>query len=88
MGEPNLGTGGRPMATLGPAPARIAIEAGWELSCPWHGRITFDRCRDCPFLQGTLEGPEIAVLCGFGHGAPIHRGGGVPAVAVRREPSR
>jgi hypothetical protein len=61
------------MATLGPAPARIDVEAGWELNCPWHGRITVDRCWDCPYLQGTFEGPDIAVLCGFGHGAPIHR---------------
>jgi hypothetical protein len=76
------------MSALGSAPARIAVEAGWELSCPWHGRISVDRCRDCPLLQGLLEGPEVAVLCGFGHGAPIHRGGGVPSVAVRPEPSR
>ena len=23
--------------TFDAAPARIPVEAGWELSCPWHG---------------------------------------------------
>jgi hypothetical protein len=68
------------------APARIAVEAGRELSCPWHGRIDADRCRDCQFLQGTLEGPEFAVLCGFGHGAPIHHASRGWAVGARQEP--
>jgi hypothetical protein len=55
------------------APMPIVIEAGWEVSCPWHGRVTVERCRDCCFLQGTLEGPDPRILCGFGHGAPLHR---------------
>jgi hypothetical protein len=55
------------------APARIAVEAGWEVGCPWHGRIVIDRCRACPFLQGTLDGPDLLILCGFAHGAPLRR---------------
>jgi hypothetical protein len=55
------------------APAQIAIEAGWELSCPWHGRIAVDRCCACPFLQGTLDGPDLQLLCGFGRGSPLRR---------------
>lgn len=55
------------------APAHISIAAGWELSCPWHGRIEVARCRSCPFLQGMLDGPDLQVLCGFGHGAPLRR---------------
>ena len=55
------------------APAHVAIEAGMELNCPWHGRVDISRCRSCSFLQGTLDGPYPVVLCGFAHGAPLRR---------------
>jgi hypothetical protein len=54
------------------APGQIVIEAGGELSCPWHGRVEAERCGSCPFLQGMLDGPD-RILCGFGHGAPLRR---------------
>lgn len=54
------------------APAHIRIAAGRELICPWHGRIDVERCRVCPLLQGTIDGPDVEILCGYGHGAPLH----------------
>jgi predicted RNA-binding Zn-ribbon protein involved in translation (DUF1610 family) len=72
----------------GAAPARIAVEAGWELSCPWHGRVNIDRCRSCTFLQGTLDGPDLVVLCGFAHEAPLRRPLRVRASAGAQEADR
>ena len=63
------------------APARIAVEAGREVRCPWHGRVGIDRCRSCMFLQGTLDGPDVVILCGFAHGAPLRRPSRVRASA-------
>ena len=55
------------------APARIPVEAG-RVGCPWQGRNAVDRCHACRFLQGTLDGPDLLILCGFAHGAPLrHR---------------
>jgi len=59
--------------TFDAAPARIPVEAGWELSCPWHGRVDIDRCCACPFLQGTFDGADLEILCGFARGAPLLR---------------
>lgn len=69
------------MVRYDPAPAPIRVEAGWELSCPWQGRVDLDRCRRCPFLQGTLEGADLEVLCGFAHGAPLRLPGRWPGNA-------
>jgi len=77
---------GGPTAAHAPAPARIGIAAGGELDCPWHGRISIDRCRTCRFVQGTLEEPEVEILCGFGHGAPLRHAVQVPADPAPDEP--
>lgn len=69
------------------APARIPVEAG-GVGCPWHGPIAVDRCRACPFLQGTLDGADLLSLCGFAHGAPLRRGLRMPARAISGGPDR
>ena len=69
------------------APARILVEAG-RVSCPWHGHIAIDRCRACPFLQGTLDGADLLILCGLTHGAPLRRWLRTPARARSGGPDR
>lgn len=54
------------------APAHIGVEGG-RVSCPLRGRVALDACRRCAFLQGTLDGPDVVILCGFGRGAPLRR---------------
>lgn len=71
------------MATRTPAPAHLPVEDGTNVECPWHGPRTLDGCRDCAFLQGTLDGPDVEVLCGYGRGAPLHREGPVAGIASR-----
>ena len=53
------------------APARIRIGASGVVGCPLNGPATLDGCRWCTFLQGSLDGPDPSILCGFAHGAPI-----------------
>ena len=48
------------MATRTPAPAHLPVEDGTNVECPWHGPRTLDGCRDCAFLQGTLDGPDVS----------------------------
>lgn len=46
-------------------PLFLPVEAGSRVACPRRGRISVAVCRSCPLIQGTIEGPDPKVVCGF-----------------------
>jgi hypothetical protein len=50
-------------------PAHLLVRGG-EITCPRSGRSSAGACRACGYFQGSLEGPDAAILCGYLEGRP------------------
>lgn len=46
------------------APLQLLVRDG-AVACPRHGRRPATECRTCAYSQGSVEGPDAAILCGY-----------------------